>query len=147
MKQKLRQNDDIIANLYSNLNKISRNLRQVELPKGFTPERFRTLATIYNYGPISVTGLAEMEALRPATVSRMISSLESDGLIKRRQVKDDKRSVQISTTPKGRQMYLRSNQRYLKHLSQAITELEPEQIRLMGEVAALLEKLSGALKQ
>jgi DNA-binding MarR family transcriptional regulator len=147
MKAKLRDQEEVVTSLCSSLNKVSRHLRHLELPKGFTPERFRTLATIQMHGPISVTGLAEREELRPATVSRMVSSLESDGLIKRREAKDDKRSVLISTTPKGRQMYVRANQRYLQYLSEAITSLEPEQIELMGDLASLLEKLSGALER
>jgi DNA-binding MarR family transcriptional regulator len=147
MKAKLRDQEEVVTSLCASLNKVSRHLRHLELPKGFTPERFRTLATIQMHGPISVTGLAEREELRPATVSRMVSSLESDGLIKRREAKDDKRSVLISTTPKGRQMYVRANQRYLQYLSEAITSLEPEQIELMGDLASLLEKLSGALER
>jgi DNA-binding MarR family transcriptional regulator len=145
MKAKLRDQDEVVTSLYSSLNKFSRHLRHIELPKGFTPERFRTLATIHMHGPISVTGLADKEELRPATVSRMVSSLESEGLIKRRDAKDDKRSVLISTTPKGRQMYMRANQRYLEYLGEAITSLDPDQVKLMSDLAVMLEKLSGAL--
>jgi len=117
----------------------------MELPHGFTPERLRTLATIHTNGPISVTALAQLEKVRPATISRMISSLEEEGFVKRREDAHDKRSVLISTTPKGRQMYLRANQRYLKQLNEALESLDPQQRKLMRELASLLDQLNTAL--
>jgi DNA-binding MarR family transcriptional regulator len=147
MKEKIREQEELAAVLYSNLHKVSQNLRHIELPHGFTPERMRTLRTIQSNGPISVTGLAEMEQVRPATVSRMIASLESDGLIKRKEARDDKRSVLVSTTPRGRQICIRANQRYLAYLQRAIDQLEPDQVQLMHDLAILLEKLSSAMQR
>jgi DNA-binding MarR family transcriptional regulator len=137
--------DEIAASIYLSLNKLSQRLRNVGLPRGFTPERLRTLATINAHGPISVTGLAAMEQVRPATVSRMIASLEGEGLIKRRDVKHDKRSVLISTTSKGRQMYQRANQEYMKRIREALNGLDSEEVDLVRSLAGLLEQLSAAL--
>ena len=137
--------EEIAASLFSSINKLAHRLRTVSLPRGFTPERLRTLSTIHSHGPISVTGLAAMERVRPATVSRMIASLEEEGLIKRRDVKHDKRSVLISTTPKGRQMYQRANQEYLKRFRAAIEGLDSAEAERILGLAALLEKLSAAL--
>jgi DNA-binding MarR family transcriptional regulator len=145
MKSSVDEKDDIAATLYSGLAKVSRQLRHMELPHGFTPERLRTLATIQTNGPISVTALAEMEKVRPATISRMISSLEDDGFVKRREDARDKRSVLISTTPKGRQMYLRANRQYLKQLNEALASLDPQQQKLVRELANLLDHLNTAL--
>lgn len=137
--------EEIAASLYLSINKLTQRLRHITLPRGFTPERLRTLATINAHGPISVTGLAAMERVRPATVSRMIASLEGEGLIRRREVKHDKRSVLISTTPKGRQMYFRANQEYMKRIRSAIGGLDAEEVELVRSLAALLEQLSVAL--
>lgn len=147
MKARVHQQDEVVASLYSNLSKVSHHLRHIELPQRFTPERFQTLAAIHTQGPISITKLAEAVDVRPATVSRMVSSLEDDSLIRRTLVRDDKRSVLISTTSKGRQMYLRASRRYLKRLGEAIAALEPEQVELMNELAKLLEKLGAALER
>jgi len=145
MKTSADEQETIAAELYAGLARVSRQLRHMELPQGFTPERLRTLATIHTNGPISVTALAAMEKVRPATVSRMISSLEDDGFVKRREDKTDRRGVLVSTTPKGRQMYIRANRRYLEQLNEALATLEPEQLELMRTLAALLEKLNTAL--
>ena len=145
MKSSAGEKDDIATALYSGLARVSRQLRHMELPHGFTPERLRTLATIHTNGPISVTALAQLEKVRPATISRMISSLEEGGFVKRREDAHDKRSVLISTTSKGRQMYLRANQRYLKQLNEALQSLDPQQRKLMRDLASLLDQLNAAL--
>lgn len=144
---KLRRVDknEVAASLYAGVSKVANRLRTIELPKGFTPERLRTLATIHAHGPITVTALAEKERVRPATISRMIASLEEDGLIRRRDDRFDKRSVLVSTTSKGRQMYQRASQEYLKHISDALNGLEPDQAELLLNLASLLEDLSTAL--
>jgi hypothetical protein len=38
--------DEIAASLFTGVSKVANRLRNIELPKGFTPERMRTLATI-----------------------------------------------------------------------------------------------------
>ena len=145
MKSSADQPENVAADLYSGLAKVSRQLRLMDLPQGFTPERLRTLATIHTNGPITVTALADMEKVRPATISRMVTSLEDEGLVRRREDAKDKRSVLVSATPKGRQMYQRANRRYLKQLNEALATLEPEQLELMQDLASLLDKLNTAL--
>ena len=147
MNSRQTEQEDVVTSFFTSLDRVARDIRHIELPRGFTPERFRTLATIHTQGPISVTGLAKLEDVRPATISRMISSLESEGLIRRQEAKGDKRSVLISTTSRGRQMYERTNQRYLRQISKAITELDPDQVELIGDLSSLLENLSAALRR
>ena len=147
MKSKGLESELTAASLYASVNRVTRLLHHVELPAGCTHERLRTLATIQAHGPLSVTRVAEIEELRPATVSRMISSLEKEGLIRRQDAREDKRSVLVSTTAKGRQMYVRANERYLSRLRRAIEDLDPSQIELVGKLISLLESLSTQLER
>jgi DNA-binding MarR family transcriptional regulator len=138
---------EIAAQLHSGLSKLSRQIRNISLPAGITPERLSTLATIEAHGRISVTALAEMERVRPATMSRMISSLVDDGLVKRQEDKEDRRGVLVSATAKGRRTYQRANKQYLKELSAALTHLEADQLQAMRALASALEKLGSALER
>lgn len=131
--------------LHERLAKLSRQLRNLTLPAGITRERLSALAAIEAHGPISVTALAHRENVRPATMSRMISSLVEEGLVKRHEDKSDKRGVLIKATPKGRRLYQRANQQCLKHFSEALTQLEADQLAAMRSLAAALENLSSAL--
>lgn len=136
---------DIVAVLHSVFGKLSRQMRDMDLPFGLTPERLNTLASIEAHGPISIKMLAAMEKVRSATMSKMISSLEEDGLVKRQADKTDKRGVLVSTTDKGRRLYLRANQHCLNQLGDALAKLEPEQLGMLRELASALEQLTSAL--
>jgi DNA-binding MarR family transcriptional regulator len=114
----------------------------MDLPQGMTPERLSALAVIDKSGPISVTALADREMVRPATMSRMVSALVDDGLVKRGEDKNDGRGVLVSATSKGRRAYQRAQQLRLQHFADALNELSPDQLSAMRSLAAALERLT-----
>src|SRR5688500_14582289 len=95
---------EIAALLHEQFARLTRQLRTLELPQGMTPERLSALSVIEKRGPISVTALADKEMVRPATMSRMVTALVEEGLVKRSDDKTDGRGVLVSATPKGRRM-------------------------------------------
>src|SRR5688572_30482851 len=96
---------EIAALLQEQFSRLTRRLRTLELPHGMTPERLSALSVIEKRGAISVTALAENELVRPATMSRMVTALVEEGLVKRTGDKNDGRGVLVSATPKGRRAY------------------------------------------
>jgi DNA-binding MarR family transcriptional regulator len=133
---------EIAALLNDQFSRLTRQLRNMELPQGMTPERLSALAVIDKKGPISVTALADQEMVRPATMSRMVSALVEEGLVKRSEDKNDGRGVLVSATPKGRRAYQRAQQLRLQHFAEALSELSPEQLAAMKSLAAALERLT-----
>jgi DNA-binding MarR family transcriptional regulator len=133
---------EIASLLHDQFSRLTRQLRNMELPLGMTPERLSALAVIDKRGPISVTALADKEMVRPATMSRMVSALVDEGLVKRSEDKSDGRGVLVSATPKGRRAYQRAQQIRLQHFAEALGELTPEQLSAMRSLAAALEKLT-----
>jgi DNA-binding MarR family transcriptional regulator len=138
---------EIASILHAGLAKLTRRMRSITLPPGMTPERLSTLAAIDAHGPVSVTALADAERVRPATMSRMISSLVDDGLVRRQEDKDDRRGVLVVTTAKGKRSYERARQQYLSQLGKALTQLEPQQLEALRSLAAALENLDRALER
>lgn len=110
-----------------------------------TPERLSTLSVIDKNGPISVTALADREMVRPATMSRMVSALVDEGLVRRREDKADGRGVLVTVTPKGRRIYRRAHQQRLEQLAEALNGLTPEQLAAMKNLAGVLERLTSLL--
>src|SRR6185369_6007721 len=96
------ETSEIAAQLHDQFSRLTRQLRNMELPQGMTPERLSALAVIDKRGPISVTALADKEMVRPATMSRMVSALVDEGLCRRSEDKNDGRGVLVSATSKGR---------------------------------------------
>jgi len=133
---------EIAALLNDQFSRLSRQLRNMDLPDGMTPERLSALSVIEKRGPISVTALADKEMVRPATMSRMVSALVDEGLVRRRDDKTDGRGVLVSSTPKGRRTYRRAQQVRLHQFVEALNALTPDQLSAMRSLAAALERLT-----
>jgi DNA-binding MarR family transcriptional regulator len=136
---------EIAALLNDQFSRLSRQLRNMDLPQGMTPERLSALSVIEKRGPISVTALADKEMVRPATMSRMVSALVDEGLVRRRDDKSDGRGVLVTTTSKGRRAYQRAQQQRLQQFSHALNSLSNEQLSAMRALAAALERLTAVL--
>jgi DNA-binding MarR family transcriptional regulator len=125
--------------------RLARQLRNLDLPPGMTPERMSAMAAISSEGPISVTALAEREIVRPATMSRMVSALVEDGLARRLEDKTDGRGVLVAATAKGRKLFQRAHDQRLRQLKQALSSLSKEQLSAMQALANALEQLTTVL--
>ena len=136
---------EIAELLHERFSRLSRQLRHMELPAGMTPKRLSTLSVIDRSGPISVTALATREMVRPATMSRMVSALVDEGLVRRRDDKADGRGVLVTVTAKGRRVYRRAQQQRLEQLAEALNELTPEQLSAIRDLAKVLERLTTVL--
>ncbi len=128
--------------LHEQFARLTRQLRNLELPQGMTPERLSALSVIDKRGPISVTALADKEMVRPATMSRMVSALVEEGLVKRSNDKDDGRGVLVTTTPKGRRAFQRAQEQRLQHFAEVLCALSDEQLVAMRGLTSALERLS-----
>jgi DNA-binding MarR family transcriptional regulator len=133
---------EIAALLHEQFARLTRQLRSLELPQGMTPERLSALSVIDKRGPISVTALADKEMVRPATMSRMVTALVEEGLVKRSDDKTDGRGVLVSATPKGRRIFLRAQEQRLQHFADVLDSLNDEQLASMRSLTAALERLT-----
>jgi DNA-binding MarR family transcriptional regulator len=133
---------EIAALLHDQFARLTRQMRTLELPQGMTPERLSTLSVIEKRGPISVTALAETEMVRPATMSRMVTALVDEGLVKRSDDKTDGRGVLVSATPKGRRVYQRAHDQRLQHFAEVLDSLNDDQLAAMRNLTSALERLT-----
>ncbi|MFI6604178.1 MarR family winged helix-turn-helix transcriptional regulator [Nonomuraea sp. NPDC050536] len=75
----------------------------IHRPKGWTLPGFRLMFKLWLLGPTRVSDLAEMSAMTRSAVSNAVNTLQRDGLVERRGVPDDRRSVMVALTDQGRQ--------------------------------------------
>jgi DNA-binding MarR family transcriptional regulator len=134
--------DDIATVLHDRFARLTRQIRNLELPEGMTQERLSALAVIDRLGPVSVTALADHELVRPATMSRMVTALVHEGLARRHVDRDDGRGVLVTTTAKGRRALMRANEHRMGLLRNALQGLSREQLSAMDGLASALERLS-----
>ncbi|AZU01661.1 MarR family winged helix-turn-helix transcriptional regulator [Brevibacterium linens] len=91
-----------MARFLQNSNQLSNeHLRQF----GLTVAQFEALAHIRNFEPITQSELATGLTVSGGGISRMLTRLESEGLISREQ---DWKTKHISLTPKGRELLERA---------------------------------------
>jgi DNA-binding MarR family transcriptional regulator len=133
---------EIAAMLHEQFARLTRQLRTMELPSGITPERLSALAVIEKRGPISVTALADNELVRPATMSRMVTALVDEGLVRRTEDKSDGRGVLVSTTPKGKRVYQRAHEQRLQHFADVLGSLSNDQLESMRSLTTSLERFT-----
>jgi len=138
---------EVAALLHEQFARLTRRLRTLELPHGMTAERLSALSVIEKRGPISVTALADTEMVRPATMSRMITALVDEGLVKRSGDKNDGRGVLVSVTPKGRRTFQRAQELRLTRFAEVVESLSDEQLAAMRDLASALERLTALLNK
>jgi DNA-binding MarR family transcriptional regulator len=96
---------------------LGRRLR-AERPEGtVTLSALSILGTLSRLGPIPATRLAVEERLQPQSLTRLVGSLERDGLIERQRSMVDRRALVIGLTEKGRSALaedLNARQRWLR---------------------------------
>lgn len=144
LSQGSRSTDKIIgsparaAQIHEALGKLCRRLRAVDLPSDLTPERLGALGAIRAAGPVSLSELAEIEGVTPGTMSRMVSWLESKGLVRRRHHEHDGRAFLFSATPKGCKAQERALNESLLQIIDTISEMDSEEL---AAVAALLSDI------
>ena len=93
-------------------------------------------------GPISQKDIQERLGVQPATVSELISKLETKGLVTRERSETDRRVVVLSLTEAGKHsVNKRENEQVEKEIVICLDEQEQEQL------IALLEKLNEGFEQ
>jgi len=130
---------DLAPQVHEAFSRLARRLRALDHPYGLTNERLSTLATVTAHEPISVSALAEAEIVSLPTMSRMVTKLEAEGFVKRREDKFDGRGVLVSTTAKGRVTYQRATQKSLDHLKGTLDAMHPEQLAAIRTLLSILD--------
>jgi DNA-binding MarR family transcriptional regulator len=85
--------------------RLARQLHAASDGGGLTPTQTSVLGLTASRGPLSVAELTELEALNPTMVSRVVSRLDSLGLVRRLRDPEDYRVARVEATPEGKRVY------------------------------------------
>jgi DNA-binding MarR family transcriptional regulator len=100
------------------------------------------LARLHRDGVTTSGALATLEGVRPPSMTRIVATLESDGLVARSAHPDDGRQQLVAITPRGAEVLQTDRRRREAWLARALTDLTPQERRLLAAAAPLLERLS-----
>ncbi|HEV7688545.1 MAG TPA: MarR family transcriptional regulator, partial [Acidimicrobiia bacterium] len=100
------------------------------------------LAVIVNHGPLTLGALAEHERVAPPSITKVVSKLESDGLVIRTPDPADRRVCRVAISPEGAALMEESRRRKTAWLTDRITELDPERQRRLSDALDILDELT-----
>ena len=118
-----------------------RRVRKEDERTGVTPARLSALSVLVFGGPRRLTDLAQAEQVKPPTMTRIVAGLEAEGLVRRRIVSGDARAVSLEATRRGVRVMQEGRRRRVEHLAAALKELPRDDLRLLADAAAVMERL------
>ncbi|HZD74629.1 MAG TPA: MarR family transcriptional regulator [Actinomycetota bacterium] len=131
---------ELVVRLRLAVGRLARRLRQ-QAEGEITASQFSALASVDRLGPLTLGKLASVERLRPPTVTRIAAALEEAGLVVRRPDPDDRRVARVESTPLGHELLDRTRTRKNAYLAARLTTLAPEELAVLRDATAVLERL------
>jgi DNA-binding MarR family transcriptional regulator len=131
---------DLSPRLRLAVTRTARRLRQ-EADAGLSPSLTAALATLERHGPLTPSRLAEVERIQRPTVTRLVATLEEDGLVTRETDPDDRRVSHIRITKEGRALVKKLRSRKNAYLSRRLRDLDDEELEILERATAILERI------
>ena len=122
---------------------VMRRFRPTLHALGLTDQQGRILRVLAEFERVEMLELSALTCINPASLSRMIPSMDRKGIVRRRKHRDDARRVTVSLTKRGRDliepMYRESNEIY----AALAKEIGPERMRQLYRCLDTLIELDG----
>lgn len=120
-----------------------RQLRKEDDASGVSAPRLSALSVVVFGGPLTLGELARAEQVKPPTMTRIVTGLEKDGLVNRKDDPRDGRLTHIEATAKGRKILMAGRARRVEKLASAVGRLNRAElaelrrgVQLVGDVVA-----------
>jgi DNA-binding MarR family transcriptional regulator len=134
--------DTLADRLHSAAIHLLRRLRREDDASGLSAPRLSAMSVVVFGGPLPIGALAAAEQVRVPTMSRVVASLEADGLVRRVSDDTDKRVVRIEATAAGRTLLQAGRRRRVAALAAEIGALTAAERRVLAQALPLLEQLA-----
>lgn len=132
---------ELASRLRMTLARLSRRVRQ-HGPQTLTASQASTLATVETLGPVRLGDLAAHEGVTPPTQSRLVASLENQGLLRRTPDRVDKRATLLAITAQGRRQLEQLRTERSAFLVERLSTLTPDQRAALTNALDVLEALA-----
>src|SRR4051794_27490460 len=128
---------ELAARLRMTLGRLHRRVRQ-HGPQGLSSSQASTLSSVEALGPVRLGDLAAHEGVTAPTQSRLVASLEQQGLLRRMPDPEDRRATLLAITPQGRrQLEQLRGERSAFLVSQIATLTDEQRAALVAALNAL----------
>jgi DNA-binding MarR family transcriptional regulator len=131
---------DLSPRLRLAITRMARRLRQ-EADAGLSPSLTAALATLERHGPLTPSRLAEIERIQRPTVTRLLATLENDGLVEREADPDDRRVSHVRISREGSALVKKLRSRKNAYLSRRLRDLDDEELEILERATSILERI------
>ncbi len=136
---------EIATSLHRAAIRLLRTVRVADDETGISAPKLSALSVLTFGGAMSLSALARAEQVTPATMSKLVSDLEAEGLVAKRADSEDRRSVRIEVTVRGRALMEEGRKRRLALLQKRLAKLTRDDRILLDRAAEIMLKLSSEI--
>ena len=124
-----------------------RHLRKEDDASGLSAPRLSALSVVVFGGPVTLGQLAKAEQVKPPTMTRIVTGLEKDGLVRREGDERDGRLTRVHATPKGQKVLMAGRARRVELLANAVKKLGASELAELERGAQLLKELIESMRR
>jgi DNA-binding MarR family transcriptional regulator len=131
---------ELAAYLRIVLMRLHRRLR-AEAGDELSPTLVAALVSVERHGPVTLGRLAELERVTPPSITRVVATLEREGLVRREADPADRRVSRVAVTPQGSHLLHESRTRKAAYLARGLERLEDGELSAVRAALPVLERL------
>jgi len=132
---------EIADRLHSAAIHLLRRLRREDDASGLPAPQLSALSVIVFGGPITLGALAAAEQVRPPTITKLVTTLESAGLVAREVDPTDKRIVRVRATRKGTTLLQEGRSRRVAALIRDLDALTVRELHSLRRAVDVIERV------
>jgi DNA-binding MarR family transcriptional regulator len=126
------------------ITRLNRRVRQTRPVGDLTATQLSALASLELAGAMTPRELAEIERVRPPTMTKIVSKLEERDLVQRTPHPTDGRQVILAATPQGRGVLAKFERAREEWLALRLAELTAEEREVLRHAAEILRQVARA---
>ncbi len=135
-----RGRDETASALHSVAIHLLRLARREDRSFGLSAARLSVLSVLVFGGPERLGTLAELEQVKPPTMTRMVQAMERDGLVKVEIAREDRRVRRVQATARGRRLLEAARRARIENLAAVVEALDERERKQVRRAASTLEK-------
>jgi DNA-binding MarR family transcriptional regulator len=147
VKSRRAESEDLADKLHSAAIHLLRHLRHEDDASGISAPRLSALSVVVFGGPVTLGELARAEQVKPPTMTRIVTGLERDGLVQRRNHARDKRLTLIHSTAKGRKALTTARARRVERLAFAVGNLRSRERSELSRGVKVFRELITSMRE
>jgi DNA-binding MarR family transcriptional regulator len=126
--------------LHSAAVRLLRRVRAVDVAMDLDGPRASLLSVLVFAGPQPVTRLAKIEQVSPPAITKLVTALETDGLVERRRVADDRRVVLVAVTAAGRTLLEQGRAERVRALADLLDGISQRDLATLRQAARIIAR-------